>query len=110
MERLSEQRSILGQGKGPDVELVVSGTPYYATYETIDGFPVVYDDRQELFCYARLGKDGAFESTGVSLDFPPPSDIVQHAQESESVRARKTEARIRQLERRSPDRPDELED
>ena len=107
MEQVSRQQTSLGQGKGPDVDLMVSGTPYYASYETLDGFPVVYDDEHQLFCYARLRDDGAFESTGVSIASPPPPDVVRHAQESESVRAQKIEARIRQLEMRASDRAEE---
>src|SRR6476661_5186932 len=55
------QRASLGQGKGPDVDLVVSGTRVYATYQTPEGFPVLYDEGLELFCYARLTPAGAFE-------------------------------------------------
>jgi hypothetical protein len=95
------QRSCVGQGKGPDVELMVSGTPLYASYETLDGFPVIYDDDRELFCYARLRDDGAFESTGVSVDSAPPPEVIPHAQESEIVRAEKIEARSRQMEVRA---------
>src|SRR4051812_33896873 len=98
-----KRRATLGQGKGTEVELMVSGTPLYASYETLDGFPAIYDDDRERFCYARLADNGAFASTGVSVDCPPPSEVVPHAQESESVRAQKIEKRSRELERRSPD-------
>ena len=104
MSGVIRQRASLGQGKGPDVELMVSGTPLYASYETLDGLPVIYDDDRELFCYARLRDDGAFESTGVSVDSAPPPDVVPHAHESESVRAEKIEARSRQMEQRASNR------
>jgi hypothetical protein len=107
MSGVIRERASLGQGKGPDVELIVSGTPLYATYETVDGFPVIYDDDRELFCYARLRDDGAFESTGVSVDSPLPPDVHQHVQESESVRAAKIEARSRQMEHRATDHEEE---
>ena len=101
MSGVIRQRSSLGQGKGPDVELIVSGTPLYASYETLDGYPVIYDDDRELFCYARLRDDGSFESTGVSVDSALPPKAIPHAQESESVRADKIEARSRQMEVRA---------
>lgn len=107
MERVSGQRARLAQGRGPDVELLVSGTPYYADYQTLDGYPVVYDDDEELFCYARLGDDDAFVSTGVSVTSVPPPGVVRQARESESVRAQKIEARIRHLEGRASDRAEE---
>lgn len=96
------QRASLGQGKGPDVDLVVSGTRIYATYQTPEGFPVVYDDRLELFCYARLTPAGAFESTGVPVDRPAPPDVVRDARESDDVRAARIAARLAQLEPPSP--------
>jgi len=87
------QQVRLGQGRGPDVELVVTGTALYATYETIDGYPAVYDPYRELFCYARLGPDGAFRSTGVSVLGPPPRGMRRHLHESDRVRAAKIAGR-----------------
>jgi hypothetical protein len=48
------QRAMLGQGRGPDVELVVDGNEWYANYETPAGYSVIYDDERGLFCYARV--------------------------------------------------------
>ena len=83
------QRVVLGQGRGPDVELRVTGTPLYATYETLDGYPAVYDPYRELFCFARLSPEGAFLSTGVSVLSPPPAGLRRFAHESDDVRAAK---------------------
>lgn len=94
------RKASLGQGKGPDVELIVSGTGTYATYETVDGFPAIYDDVLELFCYARL-VGGAYESTGVPVTFPPPPGVERHAKELDEVRAAKITTRQSQLDRRS---------
>lgn len=91
------QRAWLGQGRGPDVELVVTGTPLYATYETLDGFPAVYDPDRELFCYARLAADGSFRSTGVSVLVAPPPGVRRHVHESDGVRAAKIAGRQREL-------------
>jgi hypothetical protein len=83
------QRVVLGQGRGPDVELRVTGTPLYATYETLDGYPAVYDPHRELFCFARLSRAGAFLSTGVSVLSPPPPGLRRHVHESDHVRTAK---------------------
>lgn len=91
----------LGQANGPDVELIVRGTEMYATYETPDGFPVVYDDARGVFCFARV-VDGQFESTGISVASPPPAGMERHAAESDLVRARKIEARTREMNQRAP--------
>jgi hypothetical protein len=90
----------LGQANGPDVELIVSGTELYATYETPDGYPAIYDDSLGLFCYARVVA-GKFESTGVPVKSPPPSGVVRKATESDEVRMRKIEERSQQLDLRS---------
>jgi hypothetical protein len=90
----------LGQANGPDVELIVSGTELYATYNTPDGFPAVYDDRLGLFCYAKV-VDGKFESTGVPVTSPPPAGVVRNATESDDVRMRKIQERSQQMELRS---------
>lgn len=79
---------------------MVTGTPLYTNYETVDGFSVVYDEGLELFCYARL-KDGGFESTGVPISSPPPQGVQPHARESEGVRAAKIAARRAHMERSS---------
>ncbi len=57
------QKVPMGQANGPDVDLIVSGTELYATYETPEGFPAVYDDALGLFCYARI-VGGRFEVIG----------------------------------------------
>ena len=100
MSGVINQRVSLGQGNGPDVELVVSGTAMYATYHTADGFPVVYDDDLGLFSYARL-VDGRLASTGVPVVSPPPPGVDRHAKEADHVRARKISERESHLERGS---------
>jgi hypothetical protein len=107
MSGIMGQKVNLGQEKGPDVELIVSGTALYATYETLDGFPTIYDEDLGLFCYARVVA-GRYESTGVPITSPPPPAVNQHEQESEEVRAAKIQARQTQMERRAehPSRKD----
>lgn len=100
MSGVVNQRVSLGQGNGPDVELIVSGTAMYATYHTPEGFPVVYDDDLGLFAYARL-VDEKLESTGVPVASPPPPDVDRHAKEADDVRARKISERESHLDRSS---------
>ncbi|MGH9280826.1 MAG: hypothetical protein ACRD12_22400 [Acidimicrobiales bacterium] len=100
MSGVINQRATLGQGKGPDVELIVSGTALYATYHTLDGLPAVYDDDRELFCYARL-VDGRFESTGVPVSAPPPPDVHASDQEADDVRAQRVTERESHLDQAS---------
>jgi hypothetical protein len=101
------QKVPMGQANGPDVDLIVSGTELYATYETPDGFPAIYDDALGLFCYARLA-DGRFESTGVSVAQPPPPGVELHAAESDAVKQRKIQERMRQMDRNA--RPGQREE
>ncbi|MCO1653989.1 hypothetical protein [Pseudonocardia humida] len=89
------QRVVLSQGRGPDVELRVTGTALYATYETLDGYPAVYDPYRELFCFARLSPEGAFLSTRVSVLSPPPPGLRRHVHEADHVRAAKIAALTR---------------
>jgi len=92
MSGVNKMRASLGQANGPEVELIVTGTPDYATYETLDGAPSIYDDALGLFCYARV-VDGEYQSTGVPVTAPAPPGVVLHAVESDEVRARKINAR-----------------
>jgi hypothetical protein len=94
------QRVEVGQAKGPDVQLVVSGTELYATYETDDGYAAVHDDALGLFCFARV-VDGAYASTGIPVSSQPPADIPKHATESDEVRARKIAQREAGMKQRS---------
>jgi hypothetical protein len=98
------EKASLGQANGPDVDLIVKGTELYATYETPDGFAVVYDEALGLFCYARLVA-GEFQSTGTSLASPPPAGAVRHASEADDVRRRKIQERTLQMQRRSQTKP-----
>jgi hypothetical protein len=100
MSGIIGKRVSLGQENGPDVDLIVSGTIDYATYETPAGFPAIYDTELGLFCYARL-VDGRYESTRTPLNNAPPGDVQRHARESESVRAAKIHARRQAMNERA---------
>jgi hypothetical protein len=100
------QKALLGQANGPDVELIVSGTELYASYETLDGYPAVYDAVRGLFCYAQL-VDGGFVSTSIPVTDPPPKGLERHARESDEVRQQKIQQRTQQMERRARVNPQE---
>jgi len=73
------------QKNGPDVQLRVFGDEFYARYENLQGYTCVDDEAKGRHCYAAL-KDGAFESTGIPLDAPPPAGLPQHLKEAPYVR------------------------
>jgi hypothetical protein len=100
MSGIFGQKVSLGQANGPEVELIVSGTELYATYETADGFPAVYDESLGLFCYA-LVIDGRYQSTGVPVTSTPPPGVQIHAKESHEVRTAKIRQRELEMERRA---------
>ncbi len=84
------------QEKGPDVKLKVFGDEFYARYENLDGYTVVYDADLGLFCYAYLIK-GEFVSSGVDLSRSPPDKIWRHQRESEEVRMDKFQERYAKM-------------
>lgn len=97
LTELHNKPVLLGQANGPDVELIVTGNPLYATYETPSGYAAVYDDGLGLYCYADLETD-SYKSTGVPIASPPPLELLPHLRESGDVRAQKSQ---RQAQRRS---------
>jgi M6 family metalloprotease-like protein len=88
MSAIFNEYLIFRQDKGPDVELVVNGDEFYARYETVDGYTVVYDMDLGLYCYATL-ENGAFVSTGTPIAKGPPVGLRRHLKESPEVRNRK---------------------
>ncbi|MEB3321712.1 MAG: hypothetical protein VKI81_02700 [Synechococcaceae cyanobacterium] len=100
MTQIDREPVVLGQANGPDVELIVSGNPLYATYQTPSGYSAIYDDQLGLYCYARL-RDGEFVSTGTSIAEQPPPDLSPQLQESDRVRARKAGERAAERSRQT---------
>lgn len=76
------------QAAGPDVRLRVHGDEYYARYETLGGYSVIYDERIGLYAYAVV-ISGMFVSTGISIAMPPPVGVVPGLNESDEVRRTK---------------------
>jgi M6 family metalloprotease-like protein len=73
------------QENGLEVRLRVFGDEYYARYEDIEGYTVIYDEALGLYVYAGLAGNRFF-STGVPIDQPPPPGVVRHLQESVAVK------------------------
>lgn len=97
MTAIYGERLTFGQRNGPDVELVVFGDEFYARYESLEGYSVIYDDGRGLFCYAAL-VDGAFVSSGQPVSGPPPPGAVLHGKESDAVRTtRRAAARAKKF-------------
>jgi hypothetical protein len=86
------ERVTVGQANGPDVELVVRGDEWYASYESPAGYAAVYDDTVGLFCYGRL-ENGRLLSTGTPITSDPPRGLEPHLRESDAVRTRKAAER-----------------
>ncbi len=76
------------QGEGTAVQLRVFGDEFYARYETLEGYTVVYDTVREKYCYAILVK-GHLASSGAPIDKPVPMGLVRHIQEDKAIRNRK---------------------
>ncbi|MBI5750578.1 MAG: M6 family metalloprotease domain-containing protein [Hydrogenophilales bacterium] len=87
---------IFRQEKGPDVELAVFGDEFYARYETLDGFTVVYDLDLGLYCYADL-QNGQLVSSATPLGKNPPMGIRRHLKDSPGIRNAKFKQRYEQL-------------
>lgn len=92
MSAIFGETLIFGQENGPDVKLVVFGDEFYARYETIDGYTVVYDIDLGQYCYAIL-LDGRFASSGVPITKSPLTGIQRHLKEFRNVRNEKFERR-----------------
>jgi hypothetical protein len=81
------------QDKGPDVSLRVYGDEFYARYETVDGYSVIYDLSLGRFVYAQL-RDGHFIPSGLDLSMDPPPGVPPHLEEADEVRNAKADNRF----------------
>lgn len=93
-----------GQSAGPEIQLRIFGDEFYARYETLAGYTVVYDLDKGRYCYATLAV-GCFVSSGVPANKPAPLGLRKHLTEDMDVRNEKFEARHKTL-RPEPDAGD----
>lgn len=102
MCELTGQVVVLGQHDGDDVQLRVFGDEFYARYETIDGYTVVYDTVVGRYCYALLGA-GRLVSSGVPTTKPVPDGVRRHLKEDPAVRNETFERRYDEVRPREED-------
>ena len=96
MASLNGEPILCGQHTGGDVTLRIFGDEFYARYETLDGYTVVYDTNVGRYCYVQVA-DGSFLSTGVHSGKPAPTGIRRHLKESPEVRNDKFGVRYQQI-------------
>ena len=94
MSSIFGEKLTFPQEKGQEVKLIVYGDEFYAQYETEEGYSVVYDRDQGLFCYAHL-KEGAFFSSKIPIRESPPRNLEKHLQEAGGVRLKKADQSAR---------------
>lgn len=102
MSAIFGEHLTLGQHNGPDITLRIFGDEFYARYETLDGYTVVYDLDQGRYCYAVL-EDGHFISSGTPIGKPIPYGICRGLREKAPVRNVRFQSRytnLRPVERR----------
>jgi M6 family metalloprotease-like protein len=85
MSAIFGEKLIFGQHNGSDIELRVFGDEFYARYETISGYTVVYDLDRGQYCYAAL-ENGCFISSGAPIAKPVPYGIRRHLREAREIR------------------------
>jgi M6 family metalloprotease-like protein len=96
MSAIFGERLIFGQHNGPDIELHVFGDEFYARYETLQGYTVVYDLDRGQYCYAVL-ENGEFVSSGAPVFKPVPAGLRRKIKETSSVRNEKFRQRYSAL-------------
>lgn len=88
MSFISNEILTFNQGDGPSIKLRVLGDEFYAIYETLDGYSVIYDYHRGCFVYADES-NGQLVSTGVKATLKPPKDLDKHIRESEEISQQK---------------------
>ncbi|MFB0842864.1 M6 family metalloprotease domain-containing protein [Paenibacillus oleatilyticus] len=79
-----------------ELKLRVFGDEFYARYETLDGYSVIYDENLGKYCYADL-INGRLVSTGKEVTGPVPVGIPPHLKEDLSVQTSKHNNRFCEL-------------
>lgn len=103
MSVLNGEVEVFGQHGGDALELRVFGDEFYARFETLAGFSVVYDVDLGVYCYVQLAGDGRFVSTGVPVGKPVPAGLRRHLKEAPEVRNRRFGQRYAQLRPPEPE-------
>lgn len=93
---------VCGQRCGGDIQLRIFGDEFYARYETLEGYTVVFDKDCGCYCYALLAA-GRFVSSGIPIGKPLPDGLRRHLKEAPDVRNDKFEQNYDLLRPREAD-------
>ncbi|MFA7174825.1 MAG: M6 family metalloprotease domain-containing protein [Kiritimatiellia bacterium] len=90
------------QPNGELVQLWGEGDEFYAVFETLDGYTVLFDDATLAYVYADLNADGsALVSTGVLVGQNRPAGLPQHLRINPEEAQRQARARQEIWERQT---------
>ena len=102
MSSLNGELTVCEQRVGGPVQLRIYGDEFYARYETVDGYTVVYDTGLGCYCYATLAA-GRFVSSGAPVHKLVPAGTRRHLKEDAEVRNDSFGRRYGQLRPREDD-------
>ncbi len=85
------------QPDGTGLELRGSGDEFYAVFETLDGYTVLFDRELKAYCYARPGSNGGLVSSGVQVHRGNPAalGLASHLREDVAVPREQVRQRYR---------------
>ena len=89
------------QPDGTTVQLIGSGDEFYAVFETLDGYTVVFDPARKAYCFAQLGSDGQLVSSGVQVQVGPAAapGVPLHLRAAPAIRQQQNLAALPALGR-----------
>jgi len=102
MSVLTGEIIVSDQRVGGDVQLGIFGDEFYARYEALDGYTVVFDKDYGGYCYA-LSASGRFVSSGIPIGKPVPEGLRKHLKEDPEIRNEKFERNYNRLRPREVD-------
>jgi M6 family metalloprotease-like protein len=93
-------RVVFSQPDGTPVEVIGSGDEFYARFETLAGYTVIFDTTQRAYCYADLDASGAYVSTSEQAHLADPLELglKPHLREGAAARKSKSLARWQRWE------------
>ena len=104
MSAIVDEILIFGQQEGENCPLRVNGDEFYARYETLEGYTVVYDTKRACYCYAVLD-EGSLVSCGVPIPKRAPAGTRRHDRPRDGASRHAARARARALAPMMVDQP-----